>query len=48
MREYSELLWLSLKALVSVEEPISVEDAPLRSSPGEKINMYPQMILVLG
>ena len=26
----SELLWFALKVLVSVEEPVSVEDAPLR------------------
>ena len=30
MRENSEIFWSPLKALVSVEEPVSVESAPLR------------------
>ena len=52
MRESSILFWLSLKALVSVEEPVSVEDAPLRcaslSSGGWGEGKHPQMLLVLG
>ena len=50
MRENSEFFWLPLKALVSVEEAVSVEDALLRSaslrSGGE--DEHPQMLLVLG
>ena len=32
LREGSELFWLPLKALVSVEKPVSVEDGPLRNA----------------
>ena len=35
MRENSELFRLSLKALFSVEKPVSVEDGHLRSAPEE-------------
>ena len=50
MKENSDLFWLPLKALVSVEEPVIVEDAPLRyvslSSAGDA--KHPQMVLGLG
>ena len=49
MRENSGLFSLPLRALVSVEEPVSVEDAPLRyaslRSGGEVKHL--QMLLVL-
>ena len=48
MRENSEWFWLLHIALVSVQEPVSVVDAPLRSAlirEGE--DKRPQMLLVL-
>ena len=50
MRANSELIWLPLKAMGSVEEPVGVEDALLRYAllrSGGK-DKHPQMLLVLG
>ena len=50
MRESSEIFWFSLKASVSVEEPVSVEDVPLRYAllrSGVE-DEHPQVLLVLG
>ena len=33
MKENSELFWLPLKALVSVKEPVSMEDMLFHSAP---------------
>ena len=50
MRDSSEFFWLTLKASVIVEEPVSVEDAPLHYASlrfgGEGIHL--QMLLILG
>ena len=47
MRGYSKIFWLPLKALVSFEEPVSVDNAPLcyalLRSGGE--DWHPQMLL---
>ena len=52
MRRNSEIFRLILKALVSVGEPVSVKDAPLRynrSALGERErDKYPETVSVLG
>ena len=50
MEGSSELFWLPLKTLVSVEEPVSLEDAVIRHASlrfGGK-DKHPPMFLVLG
>ena len=46
----SEIFWLPVRELVSVEEQVSVEDTPLRyaSLPYGGEDKRPQMLLVLG
>ena len=48
MRDILELFRLPFKALVSVEEQVSVEYPPLRSTPGGGEDTHPQMLFVLG
>ena len=47
MGEKSKLFWLPLKAFLSVEEPVSMENALLHSAPRGEYK-HPQILLVLG
>ena len=46
----SELFWLHLKTLASVEEPVSLQDEALRyaSLRSREEDKHPQMLFVLG